>query len=40
VVNATPSTVQVTVVGTGTSGSVVTKQTVMLTVNMTSMTPQ
>jgi Bacterial Ig-like domain (group 3)/MBG domain (YGX type) len=39
-VNATPSTVQVTVVGTGTSGSVVTKQTVMLTVNMTSMTPQ
>jgi hypothetical protein len=40
VVNATPSTVQVTVVGTGTSGSVVTKQTVMLTVNMTNMTPQ
>ena len=40
VVNPTPSTVQVTVVGTGTSGSVVTKQTVILTVNMTSMTPQ
>ena len=40
VVSATPSTVQVTVVGTGTSGNVVTKQTVMLTVNMTSMTPQ
>ena len=40
VVSAAPSTVQVTVVGTGTSGSVVTTQTVMLTVNMTSMTPQ
>jgi hypothetical protein len=39
-VNATPATVQVTVVGTGTSGSVVTTQKVILTVNMTSMTPQ
>jgi hypothetical protein len=38
--NGTPSTVQVTVVGTGTSGSVVTTQKVTLTVNMTSMTPQ
>jgi hypothetical protein len=40
VVSPTPSTVQVTVVGTGTSGSVVTTQKVTLTVNMTSMTPQ
>ena len=39
-VSPTPSTVQVTVVGTGTSGSVVTTQKVTLTVNMTSMTPQ
>jgi hypothetical protein len=40
VVSPTPSTVQVTVVGTGTAGSVVTTQKVILTVNMTSMTPQ
>jgi Bacterial Ig-like domain (group 3)/MBG domain (YGX type) len=40
VVHPTPSTVQLTVVGTGTSGAVVTTQKVTLTVNMTSMTPQ
>ena len=40
VVNPAPASAQVTVVGTGTSGGVVTKQTVILTVNMTSMTSQ
>jgi hypothetical protein len=39
VVNATPVTSKVTVVGTGTAGTVVTTQTVILTVNTTSMTP-
>jgi len=38
VANVTPSSSQVTVVATGTSGSVVTTQTVTLTVNMTSVT--
>jgi hypothetical protein len=38
VANVTPSSAQVTVVATGTSGSVVTTQTVTLTVNMTSVT--
>jgi hypothetical protein len=37
-VNATPTTAMVTVVATGTSGTVVTKQSVVITVNMTSMT--
>jgi Bacterial Ig-like domain (group 3)/MBG domain (YGX type) len=38
VANVTPGTSQVTVVATGTSGSVVTTQTVTLTINMTSVT--
>jgi hypothetical protein len=38
VANGTPSTSQVTVVATGTSGSVVTTQTVTLTINMTTVT--
>ncbi len=38
VANVTPGTSQVTVVATGTSGSVVTTQTVALTINMTSVT--
>jgi Bacterial Ig-like domain (group 3) len=38
VANATPGTSQVTVVATGTSGSVVTTQTVTLTINMTNVT--
>jgi Bacterial Ig-like domain (group 3)/MBG domain (YGX type) len=38
VANVTPGTSQVTVVATGTSGSVVTTQTVTLTVNMTTVT--
>jgi hypothetical protein len=40
VVTPTPLTAKVTVVATGTSGAVVTTQTVILTVNMTSMTRQ
>jgi len=39
VANVTPSTAKVTVVATGTSGTVVTTQTVILTVNMMSVTP-
>ena len=38
VANVTPGTSQVTVVATGTSGSVVTTQTVTLTINMTTVT--
>jgi Bacterial Ig-like domain (group 3)/MBG domain (YGX type) len=38
VANVTPGTSQVTVVATGTSGSVVTSQTVTLTINMTTVT--
>jgi hypothetical protein len=38
VANVTPNTAKVTVVATGTSGTVVTTQTVILTVNMTSVT--
>ena len=38
VANVTPGTSQVTVVATGTSGSLVTTQTAILTVNMTSVT--
>jgi hypothetical protein len=40
VVKATPATAMVTVVATGTSGTVVTTQSVVLTVNMTTMTSQ
>jgi hypothetical protein len=40
VATATPTTAKVTVVATGTSGAVVTTQSVVLTVNMTSVTPQ
>jgi methylglyoxal synthase len=39
VASVTPNTAKVTVVATGTSGTVVTTQTVILTVNMMSVTP-